>query len=234
MRRILWLLLALVGLLAAACGSGGDESASEGEADGLAGRAPPVATVTPTATAEAPVGDLSDRLNEMTLDEDDVPRGLTPMGDMTFDYDANLLGVAGPQGGKAHMTMFAGPGQQEMVVSMVILLDDAWAVEEALEQMDELTVDQIQDAFGMAGSFGGMKLLDSRVLDVSGLGEAAFGFALTVELPQLGAGDGQWVFLGRGSVLAMVMTLSMGGGAPVDAVLMAELMDGKIKGVLLQ
>ena len=234
MRRILWLLLALVGLLAAACGSDGDESASEGEADGLAGRAPPVATVTATATAEAPAADLSARLDEMTLDEDDVPRGLASLGDMTFDYDANLLGAVGPQGGKAHMTMFAGPGQQEMVVSMVILLDDARAVEQALEQMDELTVDQIQDAFGMAGSFGGLELLDSRVLDVSGLGEAAFGFALTVELPQLGVGDGQWVFFGRGPLLAMAMTLSMGGGAPADAVPLAEVMDANIKGVLLQ
>jgi hypothetical protein len=234
MRRILWLLLALVGLLAAACGSGGDESASEDEADGLAGRAPPVATLTPTATAEAPVADLSDRLDEMTLDEDDVPRGLTPMGEMTLDYDMKMLGLVGPEGGKAHMTMFAGPGQKEMVVSMVILLDDAWAVEQALEQMDELTVDQIQDAFGMAGSFGGLKLLDSRVLDVSGLGEAAFGFALTFELPQFGAGDGQWVFFGRGSLMAMVMTMSTGGGAPADAVPLAEVMDGKIKGVILQ
>ena len=234
MRRILWLSLALLGVLLAACGSDGDESANEGETDGLAGRAPPVATVTPTATAEAPVVDVSDRLDEMTLDEEDVPRGLTPMGNMSFDYDMEMLGLVGPQGGKAHMTMFAGSGQQEMVVSMVILLDDARAVEQALEQMDELAVDQIQDAFGMAGSFGGLKLLDSRELDVSGLGEAAFGFALTVELPQLGAGDGQWAFFGRGPLLAMVMTLSMGGGAPADAVPLAEVMDGKIKGVILQ
>jgi hypothetical protein len=153
---------------------------------------------------------------------------------MTFDYDMNMLGVVGPQGGKAHMTMFAGPGQQEMVVSMVILLDDAWAVEQALAQVDNLTTDQIQDAFGMAGSFGGLKLLDSKVMDVSGLGEGAFGFALTVELPQLGVGDAQWVFFGRGSLLAMAMTMAMGGGAPADAVPLAEAMDAKIKGVLLQ
>ena len=234
MRRILWLLLALVGLLAAACGSDSYESASEGDVDGLAGRAPPVATVASTATAEGSVGDLSDRLDEMTLDEDDVPRGLTPLGDMTLDYDMNLLGVVGPQGGKAHMTTFAGPGQQEMVVSMVILLDDPAAVEQALEQMEEMSLDQIQDALGMAGSFGGLKLLDSRVLDVSGLGEAAFGFALTAELPQLGVGAGQWAFFGRGPLLAMAMTLSMGGSAPADAVPLAEAMDGKIRGLILQ
>ena len=234
MSRILWLFLALVGLLLVACGSDGDESATEGGIDGLAGQAPPVATATPTATAQAPVADLSDRLDEMVLGAEDVPRGLSSLGSMTFDYDANLLGVVGPQGGKAHMTMFAGPGQQEMVVSMVIVLDDAWAVEQALAQMDSLTVDQIQDAFGMGGNFGSLKLLDSRQLDVSGLGEAAFGFALTVELPQLGVGDGQWVFFGRDSLLAMTMTMAMGGGAPADAVLLAELMDAKIEGVLLQ
>ena len=234
MKKILWAFFALLALLLVACGSDGDESALDSETDGLAGRAPPVSTATATLTAEAPLPDLTERLDEMTLDEDDVPRGLSSVGEMTFDYDMNMLGLVGPQGGKAHMTMFAGPGQQEMVVSMVILLDDAWAVEEALGQVDNLTTDQIQDAFGMAGDFGGMKLLDSRVLDVSGLGEGAFGFALTVELPQLGGGDGQWVFFGRDSLLAMAMTLSMGGSSPADAVPLAETMDAKIKGALLQ
>jgi len=32
----------------------------------------------------------------------------------------------------------------------------------------------------------------------------------------------------------MVMTMSTGGGAPADAVPLAEVMDGKIKGVILQ
>ena len=232
MKRILWLLLALVGLLAAACGSGGDESASEGEADGLAGRAPPVATVTATATAEAPVGDVSDRLDEMALDEDDVPRGLAPMGEMTFDYDMEMLGLVGPQGGKAHMTMFAGPGQEEMVVSMVILLDDAEAVEQALDQMDKVSAEQIQDAFGMMDDFGGLELQDLRVLDVSSLGEAAFGLAMKLEMPQLGAADMQMVFFGRDSVMAMAMTMGMSGGAAADAVPLAEVMDAKIKDVL--
>ena len=195
--------------------------------------APLVATVTATAIEESAV-DLSDRLDEMTLDEDDVPRGLSSMGDMTFDYDMDMLGLAEPQGGKAHMTMFAGPGQQEMVVSMVILLDDAKAVEQALEQMDKMTVDEIQEGFGMAGDLGGLELLDWRALDVSGLGDAGFGFTLTFELPQLGAGDGQWVFFGRGPLLAMTMTMSMTGGVPADAVTLAEVMDGKIKGMILQ
>jgi len=106
-------------------------------------------------------------------------------------------------------------------------------VEQALGQIDTLSTDQIQDAFGMAGNFGGLKLQDLRELDVSGLGEAAFGFALKFELPQLGVGDGQWVFFGRDSLLAMTMTMAMSGGAPADAVSLAEVMDGKIKDVLL-
>ena len=234
MMRVLWLFLALVGLLAAACGSDSDGSASEGETDGLAGQAPPVVTGTATATAQAAASDLSDRLDAMTLDEDDVPRGLSPLRSMTFDYDANLLGVVGSETSKAHMTMFAGPGQQEMVMSVVILLDDASAVEHALAQIENLTVDEIQDTFGMPGNIGGPKLRDSRRLDVSDLGETAFGFALTFELPQVGAGDGQWVFFGRDSLLAMVMTMAMDGIAPADAVTLAEVMDGKIKGVILQ
>jgi alpha-D-ribose 1-methylphosphonate 5-triphosphate synthase subunit PhnI len=232
--RVLWLFLALVGLLAAACGSDSDESASESGIDGLAGRAPPVVTGTATATAQAAASDLSDRLDAMTLDEDDVPRGLSPLRSMTFDYDASLLGVVGSEASKAHMTMFAGPGQQEMVMSVVILLDDARAVEQALAQVENLTVDQIQDTFGVPSNFGGPKLRDSRRLDVSDLGETAFGLALTFELPQIGVGDGQWVFFGRDSLLAMTMTVAMDGVAPADAVTLAEVMDGKIKDVILQ
>ena len=86
----------------------------------------------------------------------------------------------------------------------------------------------------MAEDLGGLSLLDWRALDVSGLGDAGFGLALTFELPQLGAGDGQWVFFGRGPLLAMVMTMATGGGAPADAVTLAETMDGKIKDVILQ
>ena len=240
MKRILWLLLALPALLLAACGSGDEESTTEIETDGLPGRAPPGASSTPAATgeapaatAEAPAGDLSDRLDEMTLDEDDVPRGLSSMGNMTLDYDMETLGLAEAGSGKAHMTMFAGPGQQEIVVSMVILLDDAEAVEQALDQMDKVSADQIQDAFGMAGDFGGLEFQDLRVLDVSSLGEAAFGVAMTMEMPQLGASDMQWVFFGRDSLLAMTMTMAMSGGAAADAVPLAEVMDAKIKDVLL-
>jgi len=234
MKRIVWLLLPLLALLLAACGSSEDKSASEFETDGLAGRAPPVATATPTATAEAPAGDLSDRLDEMTLDEEDVPRGLSSMGNMTMDFDMETLGMAGLGSGKAHMTMFAGPGQQEMVVSMVILLDDAWAVEQALDQMDTLTADQLQGAFGMAGDFGGLEVQDLRQLDVEGLGEAAFGLAMKFEMPQLGAADMQFVFFGRDSILAMTMTMAMSGGAAAGAVPLAETMDAKIKDVILQ
>ena len=234
MNRILWLLLGLVALVLAACGSDGDGDVSGSATDGLAGRAPPLATGAAAVTAMASVSDLSDRLDVMTLDKDDVPRGLSPLRSMTFDYDASLLGVVGSEASKAHMTMFAGPGQQETVMSVVILLDDASAVEQALAQMENLTVDQIQATFGMPGNFGGPKLRDSRQLDVSDLGETAFGFALTFELPQAGVGDGQWVFFGRDSLLAITVTVAMDGVAPVDAVLMAELMDDKIKGELLQ
>ena len=232
MKRILWLFVALVGLLLVACGSDGNESSTGNETDGLPGEAPPVATATPAATAQTPVADLSDRLGEMTLGEDDVPRGYVSLAGMSFDFDTEALGLAVPGGGKAHMVMFSGPGQSETIASMVILLDDASAVEQALGQVDDLTLDQIQSAFGMVGDFGGLKLLDSRQLKVSGVGEKAFGFALMVELPQVGVSNGQWVFFGRDSLLAMVMTMAMGDSTPVDAVLLAELMDAKIDGVL--
>ena len=233
MKRIFWLFPMLLALLLVACGSGDEESTGEPERDGLAGQAPPVATATPAATAEAPATDLSNRLDEMTLDEDDVPRGLSYIGDMNLDYDMETLGLTGFGSAKAHMSMFAGAGQQEMVVSMVILLDDAEAAEQALGQVDEMSADQIQAAMGMAGDLGGLELQDLRVLDVSSLGEDAFGLAMKLEMPQLGAADMQMVFFGRDSVMAMAMTMGMSGGAAADAVPLAEVMDAKIKAVLL-
>jgi hypothetical protein len=247
MRRILWLSVGLFALLLAACGGGDDEGASELETDGLAGEAPPVATgsasataeapfvatSTPAATAEAPEG-LGERLGEMTLDEDDVPRGLAPMGEMTLDYDMETMGLSGVGSGKAHMTMFAGPGQQEMVVSMVILLEDSWAAERALDQMDEVTTEQIQGVLGTMGDFGGLETQDVRELDTSSLGKDAFGFAMAFELPQVGVLDAQWVLFRRDSLMAMAMTMGMGGNAASEAVPLAELMDAKIKGVILQ
>jgi hypothetical protein len=153
MKKILWMCLVVSALLLVACGGGDDESTGAIETDGLAGEAPPAATGSATAKAEAeilatstpgqaPAVDVSERLDEMTLNEGDVPRGLTPMGEMTLDYDMETMGLSGIGNGKAHMTMFAGPGQQEMVVSMVILLEDSWAAERALEQMDEASTNR--------------------------------------------------------------------------------------------
>ncbi len=233
MKTILWLMLAVGAVLVAGCGSGADEESSEGASDGMAGRAPPVATATAPAPTPTPaVAELADRLDELALDEGDVPAGLSKLGEMNFDYDLKTLGLAGAQGGKAHMTMFAEPDQRNMVVSVVILLDDAATMEQALAQMDNLTADQMESAFDMAGNFGGMRLIDSRDLDVSGLGEHAFGVGLTMELPQVGVSDAQMTFFGRDSLLAMVMTMAMGGGAPADAVSLAKVMDAKITGAL--
>jgi hypothetical protein len=245
MRNIVWICLTVPALLLAACGAGDDESARDLETDGLAGEAPPAATGLATAKAEAevlatstpaeaPAVDVSERLDEMTLEKEDVPRGLTPMGEMTLDYDMETMGLSGIGNGKAHMTMFAGPGQQEMVVSMVILLEDSWAAERALEQMDEASTEQIQGALDMMGDFGGLEVQDLRELDVSSLGKGAFGVAMAFDLPQVGVMDAQWVFFVRDSLLAMTMTMAMDGSAAADAVALAGVMNAKISDVILQ
>jgi hypothetical protein len=50
----------------------------------------------------------------------------------------------------------------------------------------------------------------------------------------IGVGDGQWVFFGGDSVLAMIITMATGGGAPASAGPLAEVMDAKIRDAMLQ
>jgi hypothetical protein len=245
--------------LAVACGSGGGEqqpAAGTGAGgDVQEGQAPPAAesipvdsdgdtiekaidvtalatvTVEPTSTAEpSPAGsDLTDQLDELVLAEGDVPFGFSLLGSMDLDYALDFLEMPAPQGVTAYMSIFSTPASQDMIVSMVVLMDDETLLEEAFSEIDNLSIEELEDAFSMVAGYTDMALLDSRELDVSGLGDRAYGLGLTVDVPYAGTMDCEMVFFGEGPVLAMAMTMTMGSGAAPDAVPLAATMADKIE-----
>jgi hypothetical protein len=233
--------LAAVGLVAAlalavACGSGGGEEppapdigASPGAEQG---QAPPATTVAATPTAEStpsPAADLREQMGELVLSEGDVPVGFSSLGSMDLDLDIDFLGLPSPQGVAAHMSMFATPESEDMIVSMVILMEDDTALQEAFSQIDDLSIEELEKAFNMMGAYAQVTLLDSRELDVSGLGDRAYGLGLTVEVAQVGTMDSEMVFFGEGPLLAVAMTMAMGGGTAADVLPLAETMADKIE-----
>ena len=84
----------------------------------------------------------------------------------------------------------------------------------------------------MVGDQTDMALLDTRELDVSSLGDRAYGLGLTIEVPHVGTMDSEMAFFGEGSLLAVAMTMTMGGDAAVDVVSLAETMADKIEAVV--
>jgi hypothetical protein len=222
-----------------ACGSGGGEKEPAGDGGGAQeGQAPPVATsaATPTATPTAepipsPAAGLAEDLDELVLGEGDVPIDFSSLGNMDFDFDLDFLDLPTPQGMTAHMSMFATPDSEDMIVSMVILMEDDTLLEEAFSQMGDLSPEEMEEAFSMFGDYSdlGLTLLDTRELDVSSLGDQAYGMGFTMEMPQVGVMDCEMVFFGEGPVLAVAMTMNMGGGTAVDVRPLADTMADKIE-----
>jgi hypothetical protein len=241
--------------LAAACGSGdSDEQPADGVGGGAQeGQAPPAAesvrvdsdgdtildvvdaTAVATPTDESvPLAaeDLPEHLEELVLSEDDVPADFSSLGSMDLDFALDFLDMPSVGGLTAHMSMFATSESEDMIVSMVILMEDDTVLDEAFSQIDDLSVEEMQDAFDMVGAYADVALLDTRELDVSGLGDRAYGLGLTMEVLQVGTMDAEMVFFGEGPLLAMAMTMAMGGGAAVDVVSLAETMADKIDAVV--
>jgi hypothetical protein len=239
--------------LTAGCGSGGGGQQGAGGmgggGDAQQGQAPPAAesipvdvegdtiveaidataVATPTAESIPAASDLTDQLDELVLGEGDVPVGFSLLGSMDLDYAFDFLHMPAPQGVTAYMSMFATSESKDMIVSMVILMEDDAALDEAFSQLDDLSIEEMQDAFNMVGAYADMAILDSRELDVSGLGDRAYGLGLTVDVPHVGTMDSEMVFFGEGRVLAMAMTMAMGGGAAMDVVPLAGTMADKIE-----
>jgi hypothetical protein len=254
MKRFLGAALVVTALaLAVACGSGGGE---QGPAAGTGpggdvqeGQAPPAAesipvdsdgdtiveaidvtaVASPTTESTPAAPDLTDQLDELVLTEGDVPFGFSLLGSMDLDYALDFLNMPAPQGVTAYMSMFATPATQDMIVSMVVLMDDETLLDEAFSEIDNLSIEELEDAFSIVAGCTDMTLLDSRELDVSGLGDRAYGLGLTVDVPYAGTMDCEMVFFGEGPVLAMAMTMAMGSGAALDAVPLAATMADKIE-----
>ena len=236
MKRFLAAVVLVTALaLAVACGSGGGEGQPAADIgaspDREEGQAPPAATPTATPTAESTpsaVG-LREEMGELVLSEGDVPTGFSSLGSMSLDLDLDFLGLPVPQGVAAHMSMFSAPESEDMIVSMVILMEDDTALQEAFSQIDDLSIEELQKAFNMMGAYSQVTFLDTRKLDVSALGDRAYGLGLTVEVPQVGTMDSEMVFFGEGPVLGMTMTMAMGGGTAIDVVPLAKTMADKIE-----
>jgi len=220
--------------LALACGSGGDEeqpAAEIGASPGAEqGQAPPVATPTAEPIPSAAAG-LQEKLDKLVLGEDDVPIDFSSLGSMSLDLGLDFLDLPLPQGMTAHMSMFATPDSQDMIISMVILMEDDTALEEAFSQIDNMSSEEMEKAFSMFGDYSdlGLTLLDTRELDVSSLGDQAYGLGFTMEMPQVGVMDCEMVFFGEGPVLAVAMTMAMRGGTAVDVRPLADTMADKIE-----
>jgi hypothetical protein len=224
--------------LAVGCGSGdgGQPAADTGATRSREeGQAPPTATAVATPTAEATpsaASGLQEQMDEMVLSEADVPAGFSSLGSMDLNASLDFLGLPAPQGVAAYMSMFATPESKDMIVSIVILMEDDAALQEAFSQIDNLSIDELQKAFSMMGAYAQVTLLDSRELSVSGLGDRAYGLGLTMEMPQVGVMDAEMVFFGEGPVLAVAMTMAMGGDTVADVLPLADTMADKIDAVV--
>ncbi|MGA9350606.1 MAG: hypothetical protein WBW48_17635, partial [Anaerolineae bacterium] len=183
----------------------------------------------PTAeSVPSPAADVQEQMGELVLGQDDVPVGFSSLGSMDLNSSLDFLNLPSPQGVAAYMSMFATPESKDIIVSMVILMEDDTALQEAFSQIDNLSTEELQEAFNMMGAYADVTLLDTRELDVSSVGDRAYGLGLTMEVSQVGVMDAEMVFFGEGPVLAMAMTMAMGGGAAVDVVPLAETMADKI------
>jgi hypothetical protein len=230
------LVTALALVLACGSGGGGGQPAADigASPEKEEGQAPPAATAVATPTAEpsaSPAAGLAEDLDELVLSEDDVPVRFSSLGSMDLDLDSDFLNLPLPQGMTAHMSMFATPTSKDMIISMVILMEDDTLLQDAFSQIDNLSPEEMEQAFDMMGDYSelGLTLLDTRELDVSALGEQAYGLGLTMEMPQVGVMDCEMVFFGEGPVLAVAMTMAMGGGTAADAVPLAQTMADKIE-----
>ena len=257
MKRFLVAVVLVTALaLTAACGSGDSgEQPAGGMGGGNAeeGQAPPAAessrvdtngdtvdesvdataVATPTDEYIPPAAtDLREHMGELVLCEVKPTGTSSSLGSMDMDFGFDFLDMPTPEGMAAHMSMFATPESEEMIMSMVILMEDDSDLDEAFSEMDEMGVEEMQDAFDMIGDYTDVMLLETRELDVSSLGDRAYGLGMTMEMPLLGTMDAEMVFFGEGPLLAMAMTMAMSGGAAVDVVSLAETMADKIEDVV--
>jgi len=203
----------------------------------------------------ANTGEADPALKAALLTLEDLPPGYSePVpGGMSFSMETGEgnMDMAASMFVKGE-SMDAFP--EAMVMSGVVavsgdLMDESLAEIERYGDGAELER-EIQEAMGGADNLFGMSFKDVRVLDASGLGEAGLGLhmVMSMDLEALAEGFGaeideaappeldvlkegiafdMYVFV-RGEHVVMVMSMWPGEGpAPVDALDLAELMDGR-------
>ena len=203
----------------------------------------------------ANTGEADPALKAALLTLEDLPPGYSePVpGGMSFSMETGEgnMDMAASMFVKGE-SMDAFP--EAMVMSGVVavsgdLMEEARAEIERYGDGAELER-EIQEAMGGADNLFGVSLKDVRVLDASGLGEAGLGLhmVMSMDLEALAEGFGaeideaappeldvlkegiafdMYVFV-RGERVLMVMSMWPGEGpAPVDALDLAELMDGR-------
>jgi hypothetical protein len=238
--RILALVMAtiLAAVCLAACGGDGeekapDEAAGAGEATAAApAQGTEEATPTSVAEEEPTASDIAGRLDEIVLGEEDVPGGLNEMMSTSMDMDFDFLPEAAAGEGTAYISMLAGDAMEDIIMSMAFYLEDSDEVAKALDEMEDMSVDELEDAFGLLGGLAGMEVVDTREIDMSSLGHGGFGFGITLKVEELGTMHGEYAFFGDGPVMAMVVTMAMGGGDAADVLPLARTMADKIEAVL--
>jgi hypothetical protein len=203
----------------------------------------------------AVTGEADPALKAALLTADDLPSGYSEMlpGGMSFSMETaeGKMDMAASIFAKGE-SMDAFP--EAMVMSGVVAVSGD-LMEESLAEMERYgdgaeLEREIQEAMGGADNLFGVSFKDVRVLDASGLGEAGLGLhmVMSMDLEQLAEGFGaeigeqvpteveflkdglsfdMYVFA-RGDHLLMVMTMWPGeGAAAIDALDLAELMDGR-------
>lgn len=256
MKKLALLAVLLGGLiLAAACGGGDNgDGAAPGTPDGEVtptaaadGEATPTAAATeeatPTAAAtegatptagadEEPAdSDVAGRLDELVLEAEDVPGGFNELMSMDIDMDLGFLPEAATGESVAYMSVFLDTAGEDIIVSMAFYMEDGEEPGEALAEMEDMPIEDLQEALGMMGAFGDMEFVDAWEIDVPGLGEASFGLGMTLDVSGVGTMDAQFAIWGEGPVMGIVATMAVGGSA-MDVLPVAEIMADKITAAL--
>lgn len=237
MKRPIGTLLVAIGLaLAAACGSGGggdQPGAGAGDVYSVGEGLPPAAAtaaVSPTAAVRptvhsSPVS-VAD-LPELALDESDLPPRFSLVRSMIFDLHIDFLNPS-VHTVPAQYTFFVSGGYKETITSTVALMGDP-TVEKFFSEADYLSVENLQALSDVLAAHPDTAPMDLRELDISGLGDMAWGYGLTSEIPGEGVLYNELVFFGRGPLLSSVQTTAVGGAAAVEAVPLAQKIAEKIE-----
>jgi len=239
MKRSIGTALLGIGLaLAVACGSdggaehlgahGGDHRTAEDDVPLLAARA----VATPTAAASPSLASgLQEQMDQLVLDDGDVPARFFSVASMSFDLHIDFLNPT-LHTVPAQYTMFVSRGYKETITCTVALVDDP-TVEKFFSQTDHyLNSEGLQAFSDMAAAYADTAPMDFRELDLSGLGDMAWGYGLTTEVPGEGVLYNELVFFGHGSLMASVQTTAVGGAPAVEAVPLAQKMAEKITAVI--